>query len=286
MENKKRRKILFTKTPFGIEIEFSCSNPEDIDLADYPNWYKKLETSVENGIEITGKNPLIGEKATDEIYGICDAIELGKQDIDKDSCGGHVHVSLSNMDSRAIVILSDIYRMTESVIYAICNPPGEKIRLYAEAHARGAKNKINSHIIGFDIDNPKSVASKLRGDKMLQAKSNGIRFANTLGTIEYRMSNEPKNAEDWIDNINLYVGMVEAAKRLSKIYGNGEKDKDYERLRKIGLKEETDEIIEEKLELLLSIIEFPEEYKEVYRTRFRANIENAKDFLNKKCAQR
>lgn len=278
MENKKRREILFTNTPFGIEIEFSCSNPENIDIVDYPNWHKKLETSVENGIEITGKEPLIGEKATDEIYGICDAIELGKQDIDKDSCGGHVHVSLS-MDSRAIVILSDIYRMTESVIYAICNPPGEKIRLYAEAHARGANNKIYSDIIGFDIYNPQSEASKLITDKMLQTKSNGIRFANTLGTIEYRMSNEPKNAETWIDNINLYVGMVEAAKRLSKIYEKGKTDGNYEDLRKIGLKEETDEIIEEKLELLLSIIEFPEEYKDIYRERFEVNLKKTDKIL-------
>ena len=115
---------------------------------------------------------------------------------------------------------------------------------------------------------------------MKQAQDNdrfsGINFMNIGGyknTIEFRIANGTIDADTWIQNINLFGGIIKAAENLSKIQAkpNEQRTEEEQKMLASFKKIKNEEISqEEKLELLLSIV-IPEKERNIYRERYNVN---------------
>ena len=105
----------------------------------------------------------------------------------------------------------------------------------------------------------------------------GVNFMNLeqggKGTIEFRMPNGTVNADTWIENINLFGGVVEIAQKLAVIqekndYKRSKEENEmlenFEKLKLEGIEER------EKLEILLKLV-IPEEQREIYERRYDKN---------------
>ena len=104
----------------------------------------------------------------------------------------------------------------------------------------------------------------------------GINFQN-LGrqnnTIEYRLANGTIDENTWIENINLFGGLVMASEELSKIKSKSLEELDDEEKKKLVCLEKIKnaEISSKyKLEALLMLV-IPEEDREIYRRRYEIN---------------
>ena len=93
------------------------------------------------------------------------------------------------------------------------------------------------------------------------------------GTIEFRMPNGTVNVDTWIENINLFGGVVEIAQKLAVIqekndYKRSKEENEmlenFEKLKLEGIEER------EKLEILLKLV-IPEEQREIYERRYDKN---------------
>ena len=113
-------------------------------------------------------------------------------------------------------------------------------------------------------------------DSQCQNRGYGINFMNvgtTKNTIEFRLANGTLDENTWLYNINLFGGIVKAAKDISIIQNKAEnarndeerkKIEDFEKIKGNELKDE------ERLELLLDIV-VQDEDRDVYRKRYEIN---------------
>ena len=105
----------------------------------------------------------------------------------------------------------------------------------------------------------------------------GINYKNLgkgmSGTIEFRLANGTIDEETWIENINLFGGIVRASEELALIEQKTAEDRtaeeqqrldDFESLKYLGTSDK------DKLEILLSLA-IAEEDRDIYRERYNAN---------------
>lgn len=110
----------------------------------------------------------------------------------------------------------------------------------------------------------------------------GINFQNIgtrKNTIEFRLPNGTIDADTWIENINLFGGIVKAAEELARIEEKPEEKRAKEEQEKLEcLKKIKNKDIsqEEKLEALLGIV-IPEEERYIYKERYKVNSELLED---------
>ena len=107
----------------------------------------------------------------------------------------------------------------------------------------------------------------------------GINFDNVgssyKNTIEFRLSNGTIDADTWIENINLFGGIVKASEDLALIQSKPEEERTIEEQEKLEYFEklkDTEITDLEKLENLLKIV-IPEENRETYMKRYKVNSE-------------
>ena len=104
----------------------------------------------------------------------------------------------------------------------------------------------------------------------------GINFdnlGNEKNTIEFRLANGTVDHETWIENINLFGGIIKASEDLAMMQLKSEEERtDAEKKILENLKSLKDPKLtnEEKLEKMLSIV-IPEEDRDIYRNRYSVN---------------
>lgn len=122
-----------------------------------------------------------------------------------------------------------------------------------------------------DLENFVKQIKKTQGD----ARYYSVNFLNIgkkgKNTIEIRISNGTIEPEIWIENINLFCGLIKASEDLAKIQVKEEKnDEEKEKLKQLEIIKNKKIPEEERLEALLKLT-VSEEQKEIYRERYRKN---------------
>ena len=277
----KRRVKLPKDMTIGIEIEAEgeLSNLLYGYLGKFPaGWDRKPDSSLANGIEIS--SPIIkgnNKRTPYNIRKMCNFMKLmGLEATDR--CGGHVHIGANYLNNKkAWENLTEIWTNTEELLFIISNKEGEVPRIGFEKYARPISKKIEKEL------NRKSVELKSQKDVQLfikhaqDGKWHSINFKNIgdkdKNTIEFRLANGTLDENTWVENINLYGGIVKAAKDLSIIQEKNKEELSSEDMSKLDCleiikNEEASEI--EKLNALLELC-VDKEDKQIYTNRYDTN---------------
>ena len=187
-------------------------------------------------------------------------------------------------DKDAYINLMEMYLNCEEIMYAIANEKGT-------AH-RGLKaDRPMSRIVEEFLKNEKTSSPETESmydfkKKLKEVQQDdkffGINFlhlkdspeSTEYDTIEFRLANGTLSPDVWIQNINLFGGMMVAAQRLSDIMNKEESLTQEETLalesfEKLKDAKTTDR---EKLEILLNLAIQNEEKKQIYEDRYDTNI--------------
>lgn len=249
------------------------------------NWNCKYDDSIEynfpfeEGIELT--SPILQGHAENEIRNICGLLNYFKQYINR-TCGGHIHIGggyLKSID--AYKNLLELWSNTEKILYIISNEDGsiprKNIDIYAKPISKELQTIMESGTV--NICNESDLASfkeKLKNFQQIRYK--GINFINVapevvrinnLNTIEFRIPNGTINADVWIDNINLFGGMIAISEKISKIQNNNTilNTNDIKILNEFNSLKSYNLTDEEKLDILLNLT-VSKEAKGIYISRY------------------
>lgn len=268
----------------GIEIECIGHNSENIkELVNkfgfVGNWNAKDDGSLGcHSVEVT--SPILTydhTKSLESIKNVCNMLnELGQKV--NQTCGGHIHIGADYLTSKESYInLLEICSNSEKEIFIISNESGEKTRTGARYYSRFMSGSLEKFIDkgNVKIDNirdVKSLAKNIESDRYF-----GVNFQN-LGkkkknTIEFRMPNGTINPKTWIENINLFGGIVKASEELSNIQLKPEEERTEDEKKKIDAFNKMKSVDSDSNEILDSLLELciRKEDRHIYKERFEAN---------------
>lgn len=261
----------------GIEIEsegeYSTEIPKIILNG---QWKSKTDNSLENGVEIVSTILDGSEQDSKEIYQICEFLnEIGQSTSER--CGAHIHIGADFLTNKqAYINLLEIYGNCEEIIYAISNESGSTIRRGISQYCLPIAAKLEEGIENGTLDSETEMDRFIEQLQMIQEdRSAGINFMNIgtiKNTIEFRTPNGTINPDVWIENINLFGGMVRVAQELSVIQAKkGEKITDEDKLKMMYFSKlkSPDIDLKDKLNALLSLIV---KDKEPYIDRYNKNM--------------
>ena len=251
------------------------------------DWMCDLDSSVESenviegkGIEV--KSPILTgnqNETTNNIRNVSTILKKFGQ-YTNDTCGGHIHIGADYLKSaKAYQNLIEICGNAEAVMYIIANVVGTIPRKFY--YAKPMSNKLEEALEKGTIDIEGEQDLEKFKETLLEFQGAeryiGVNFMNLeqggKGTIEFRMPNGTVNADTWIENINLFGGVVEIAQKLAVIqekndYKRSKEENEmlenFEKLKLEGIEER------EKLEILLKLV-IPEEQREIYERRYDKN---------------
>ena len=261
----------------GIEIE--AANLE-VNNSIFKRWKSKEEESVENGAEYT--SPILtGSKGdSEEIYFVCNALKtMGA--IVNGECGGHIHIGEKFLTTaQSYRNLVELWCNSEEILYAISNKEGEITRLKAvEKHAVPLSGKIEKAIKRQQIyvdDRTRECDLLMSLIDIQKDRYSSVNFKNYAHrikeTIEFRLSNGTLDPDVWVENINLFGGIMNSAERLASIQKKQTRTQEEEQYLR-GFEELKDPTItqEEKLKRLLALA-IPEEDRHIYQARYDTNM--------------
>lgn len=251
------------------------------------DWMCDLDSSVESenviegkGIEV--KSPILTgnqNETTNNIRNVSTILKKFGQ-YTNDTCGGHIHIGADYLKSaKAYQNLIEICGNAEAVMYIIANEEETIPRKFD--YAKPMSNKLEEALEKGTIDIEGEQDLEKFKETLLEFQGAeryiGVNFMNLeqggKGTIEFRMPNGTVNADTWIENINLFGGVVEIAQKLAVIqekndYKRSKEENEmlenFEKLKLEGIEER------EKLEILLKLV-IPEEQREIYERRYDKN---------------
>ena len=292
----------------GIEIETEGIKSKTI--MPEIGWNKKIDNTLQHGIEIispilTGDN----DKTTNEIRTTC--LKLQKEgQYASERCGGHVHIGADYLDSeKAWENFIEIWGNTEKIIYAISNKEGEAPRKPIAQYAKPISAKLEKNIerdsdinLETEEDLKEFIVDLQNKDRFFAVNFQNLyisdRRPNTfysdqmefldniegemppvINTVEFRLSNGSIYADTWIDNINLFGGIIKTSKELVQIQEKQEKDLSKEEKEKIQLFErikQTDIEEKEKMQDLVKLV-VAEEDRQIYINRYNENSKLIKE---------
>ena len=262
------------------------------------DWEEEIDTSLNSGVEV--KSPIIhgnDEQRVYEMNEICLLLNRLGQKI-SDRCGGHIHIGSDYLTTKeSWMNLLQLWSNNEELLYIIANKEGEAPRVmlssYAKPYSGALEKKLNEKTVQLEtIEDVKKLAKDVQNG----AGDYGINF-NNLGneknTIEFRIPNGTIDAKTWIENINLFGGIVKASEDLALIQNKQPEDRTDEEITKLKLFEKlnNDGISDsERLEILLQIV-IPIEDRDIYRKRYITNSKLyeksvVKDFIRKKLSKK
>ena len=192
-------------------------------------------------------------------------------------CGGHIHIGADYLTmEESWRNLTEIWGNLEEILYTISNKAGEIPRSgvseYASPISSDFENIFNSGNV--DLTNEEELKRFIKDAQ--ESRYYGINFMNIEdynNTIEFRLANGTIDADTWIQNINLFGGIVRSSEDLAKIQTKPEEERTEEEKNILEYFEQikSSKISnQEKLEALLSIV-IPEEYRDIYRERYEVN---------------
>ena len=267
---------------FGIEIESEGPNHTFIErYGVMDNFKAKSDGSLSSrGVEVISPILMPGEKSKRDIYTKCFLLNLLKQSISP-RCGGHIHIGAFYLgdDVEAYKNLIEIFSNTESFLYLIGNEKGVIPREGAMEFSSPISGKVEAALetgeVNFDdISEVSAFANEI--NKVQKTRYSAINFknlGNDKNTIEFRLSNGTLNPNTWIENINLFGGIVHTSKIISDIQRkdiNSLSEDDKLKLFFFDRLRDNSVTIEDKLDALLSLTVTKEE-KKVYLERYNIN---------------
>ena len=233
--NHETREILdrFTKMPpvtlpdkmtIGVEIESEglASREEIAGIIGNLSWKLKPDDTLDDGIEAVPLSGLTPSTAGDEIYGACKALCLSGQTI-SERCGGHIHIGADYLtDLQDWKNLRTIWNNTEKILYIISNRKGEIPREEVLKYAKPISGKDESKQKTINLESESDLENFIAGIKKIQGdRFSAINYVNVgeeeKNTIEFRLPNGTLDPTTWIENINLFGGLVRVSHELSKI---------------------------------------------------------------------
>jgi len=279
----------------GMEIESEGFLSEAIlCYFNFNGWESKGDGSLEDGVEVI--SPILHpvRKDAEEVYIVNDVLNRLEQDV-SENCAAHVHIGSDYLTSKqAYINLIEIWCNTEKILYAISNEkytaPRWLIEKYAqpfapkvkEALEKGSINltdeeDLDKFVLGLQsvqagrdlsqIDDPEELKKALHDGRY--SGLNLMNINNGKNTIEFRVANGTLNPDLWMDNINLFGGIIAISEELAKIQQRGIKCKEDKRKIKL-LNSLTNNLTDDKkLEVLLELLGLD---PEPYRARFNSNI--------------
>lgn len=275
------QKVKKIKIPEGmtVGIEIEAANLE-VNNSIFKRWKSKEEESVENGAEYT--SPILtGSKGdSEEIYFVCNALKTMGAVVNGE-CGGHIHIGEKFLTTaQSYRNLVELWCNSEEILYAISNKEGEITRLKAvEKHAVPLSGKIEKAIKRQQIyvdDRTREwdlLMSLIDIQKDRYSSVNFKNYAHRIKeTIEFRLSNGTLDPDVWVENINLFGGIVNSAERLASIQKKQTRTQEEEQYLR-DFEELKDPTItqEEKLKRLLALA-IPEEDRHIYQARYDTNM--------------
>ena len=272
----------------GIEIESegnaSVALLQESELLD--DWKTKKDKSLEEGVEVVSPVLKSEDSREQEIYDICSILRLC-HNYESERCGGHVHIGADYLKSvDAWKNLIELWANTENIMYLICNKEGQRPRgeigEYAAPISHNIANAIEKGEVNFEDEDDIVLfcfeLQELQGRGSSGTRYSGINFLNfgdeEKNTIEFRISNGTIDPDTWIENINLYGGIIAISQELTEIQQkleNGIEITDDEQKKIDAFKtiKESD-YEEQKLECLLYLV-VDENEKQIYLDRYDAN---------------
>ena len=244
----------------------------------FNNWKAIYDNSLEDGTEFVSPPLKATEANGEEIYFMCDVIKCLEAN-SSERCGGHVHIGSAYLTTlQSYVNLIELYSNAEEIIYVISNREGEIPRdkgpnKYAIPLSGKIENAIQSERLQLtNLDEFILQLQEVQGGKF---SSLNLKNVDNLckRTIEFRMSNGTINPDTWIENINLFGGIVSAAEKLQIIQSKQEEtrtDEESKYLASFDILKEKDVSTEKKLQAFLELTIAPEE-QDVYARRYQEN---------------
>lgn len=272
---KATRKIkLPERMTFGVEIETEgLSLVKDL----FDGWKAVNDDSLEDGTEFVSPPLQTTEANGEEIYFMCDVIKCLEAN-SSERCGGHVHIGSAYLTTlQSYVNLIELYSNAEEIIYVISNREGEIPRDKGpNKYAIPLSGKIEEAIRSERIQLTNLDGFILQLQEVQGGKFSSLNLKNVDNlckrTIEFRMPNGTINPDTWIENINLFGGIVSAAEKLQIIQSKPEETRNDEESKYLAnfdiLKEDVSS--EKKLQAFLELTIVPEE-QDVYARRYQEN---------------
>ncbi len=270
----------------GIEIEsigvISKEIEDQAKLLDGWNSKKEQTVKADNlfGVEIT--SPILygkDEENTLQIQRVCEMLKNSGQ-FSNETCGGHIHFGANYLKTAdAFKRLLEIWYNAERVIYTISNKAGEIPREFVVGYAIPLSSDF---VYDFEEGKNEKIITESNLVKMKSSlvtrqsvRYDGLNFRNMFNrnkeTIECRIPNGTLDPDVWIENINLFGGIIASAQKVDDLLnkkGKTPEDKqylsNYFKLVNQPMSEE------ETLECLLALT-IPAEDREIYRKRHRVN---------------
>jgi len=282
MITKKTQITLPPNMTIGVEIESEGIDTKIIErLLEEKNWTTKGDGSLRDGTEVVS-DILTGDtkSSSNEIKSVCAVLNGVGQNI-SDRCGGHIHIGADYLTSRQDWNnLIQIWGNAEKVLYIISNEEGNIPRDGAAKYAGPISKKIETAIehgtINLegeeDLENFAKKISEIQGERY-----SGINFKNVCpgqkkNTIEFRLPNGTLNPNTWIENINLFGGIIRSAHELTQIQKKPEDQRTETERKTLECFEilQTEQDEEKVLQALLELCVAPEQ-KQLYMDRYEVN---------------
>lgn len=283
-ENKQEERRIKIPEGMTVGVEIEAANLE-VNPNLFKRWKAKEEESVENGAEYTSPILTGSENDSHQIYFVCNVLRtMGAQINEK--CGGHIHIGdkfLTTVQSYRNLL--ELWCNTEEILFAISNKAGEITRMGAvEKHAVPLSGKVENALKKQQIyvdDRTREWDLLMEIIDIQKDRYSSINFKNynhrIKETTEFRLANGTLDPDVWIENINLFAGIMAAAEKLRRI-----KEKTIRTPEEIAYAQQFQKIKnptatqEEKLEGLLELA-IPEEDREIYRERYYTNMAMLED---------
>ena len=262
----------------GIEIESEGEYSDEIPKRILNGqWTSKLDNSLENGIEIVSTILEGTEQDSKEVYQICEFLnKIGQSTSER--CGAHIHIGADFLTNKqAYINLLEIFGNCEEIIYAISNESGHTIREGVSKYCLPIATKLEKGIENGTLDSKKEMSEFIEQLQILQEERySGINFMNigtSKNTIELRTPNGTINPDVWIENINLFGGIVRVAQELSIIQAKKTQeltDEDKSMMMFFSQLKSSHIDLKDKLDALLSLTV---KDKEPYTDRYNKNMQ-------------
>lgn len=284
--NPKNKIKLPPEMTIGIEIESEGESSKEILSAfSFCGWQSEHDGSLKNGVEVTSPILHATSEDTKQIYIVNEALNALGQKI-SGRCGGHIHIGADYLTSKqSYVNLMEIWCNTEKILYAVSNDVKEAPRLSVNEYAMPIAPKIQETLKKgtINLEDEEDLDAFINELKEMQndrySGINLLNINNSYNTIEFRLANGNLNPGLWIDNINLFGGIISLVEKLCKIQEKGiQNAEDRNKLEMLEkLKQDIGE--KEKLEVLIELIGLEPER---YIKRFDSNMK----FINNNLIRR
>lgn len=272
----------------GMEIECEGINSSygySIDKI-IPGWKGKRDGSLEDGVEVVSPILTNSESDTKDIYTVCKALKnIGQESTER--CGGHIHIGANYLKSKeAFANLIELWSNNEEIFFLLSNKEGEitreSVATYAPPLSKKIKEEIDSNrFVDFDslskeefIEIIKSIKANAENRETRRASINFDNInSEDKNTIEFRLSNGTVDANTWIENANLFGGLIAISQRISEIQDKNPQEITEEEkvvLDKFSMLKGKDISTEDRLSMLLDLC-VPEDMKQVFIERYNEN---------------